>query len=133
MKKKKKPTSIVRAFQGLFDALYRILIPLGEILYMLRDILVLVIMTFVGKAVAGGLNVYGLYILAFAVFWLCLSVRQIHLEYKRLERKNSSGKRFTFLDDGGNPSIRIEDLPEIVDYLYRLEESNGGIKGTRKE
>lgn len=43
----------------------------------------------------------------------------------RTIRKNvdqNDTKRFTHLDNNGNPCIKVEDLPEIVDYLYFIEE-----------
>lgn len=54
-----------------------------------------------------------------AVFFFAL---YRYCEKKALaEKKQIKIKKFTFLDELGNPSIRIEDLPEIIDFLYRLE------------
>lgn len=52
------------------------------------------------------------------MIWMCLVLRTIHVEHT----VRRSEKRFTHIDQFGHPCINVEDLPEIVEYLYRLEE-----------
>lgn len=48
------------------------------------------------------------------------------LYMKQLATKKGSKQRYTYLDKGGNPSIKVEDLPDIIQYLYELEEDKNG-------
>lgn len=53
----------------------------------------------------------------------CLAIRRMYTLYKHDKHEKSKPKRrFVFLDDNGNPTIKVEDLPEIIDYLHILEE-----------
>lgn len=128
--KKDRFTHILEIIQNILDSVYSVLVPIGELMYIIRDFIAIALMLYAG---AFGMPKEGLYVVSLFVFWFCLALRHVHIEYKNLKRKKNSTKRFTYLDRDGNPSIRIEDLPEIVEYLYRLEEENEGITRTHKK
>lgn len=128
--KKDKPTHVLEVMQRIADRGYFALISLGELLYHIRELILLAVMMISVKC---EIPVRGAFLVSLFLLWLCLTLRQAHREHKRLKRIKKSDKRFTYLDKDGNPSIRIEDLQEIVEYLYRLEEQNEGIPRTYKE
>lgn len=49
-------------------------------------------------------------------------------EYHRITLRNFDSakkkRRFVYLDEYGNKKIRFEDMPEIIQYLYEIEEGN---------
>lgn len=49
-------------------------------------------------------------------------------EYHRKTLRNfdttNKKRRFVYLDEYGNKKIRFEDMPEIIQYLYEIEEDN---------
>ena len=49
-------------------------------------------------------------------------------EYHRITLRNfyaaNKKRRFVYLDEYGNKKIRFEDMPEIIQYLYEIEEDN---------
>lgn len=107
----------------IIKVIKKAVLALGELLYIIKDVLVLLLMSILGVSLSQTQNDSSAVILfALILFWLCMVLRQVHNEYKKLMRKEMARKRFTHLDGNGNPSIRTEDLPEIIEYLYRLEE-----------
>lgn len=102
----------------------KLVIMLCEVLYLVKDFLALLIMSIIGWSLSPTENDRTMVILlALVMFWVCMVLRQIHKEYLTMMRRELANKRFTHIDDYGNPYIKAEDFPEVVDYLYRLEEA----------
>ena len=102
----------------------KLLIMLCEVLYLIKDFIALLVMSIVGWSLSPTDNDRTMVILlALVVFWVCMVLRQVHKEYIVMMRRELAHKRFTHIDNYGNPYINGEDLPELVDYLYRLEEA----------
>lgn len=102
----------------------KLVIMLCEVLYLIKDFIALMIMSIVGLSLSPTENDRTMIVLfALVVFWVCMVLRQIHKEYLVMMRRELAHKRFTHIDDYGNPYIKREDLPEVVDYIYRLEEA----------
>lgn len=102
----------------------KLVIMLCEVLYLVKDFLALLIMSIIGWSLSPTENDRTMVILlALVMFWVCMVLRQIHKEYLTMMRRDLAHKRFTHIDDFGNPYIKEEDLPEIVEYLHRLEEA----------
>lgn len=102
----------------------KLVIMLCEVLYLIKDFIALLIMSIVGWSLSHTENDRTMVILlALFMFWVCMVLRQIHKDYLAMMRRELAHKRFTHIDDYGNPYIKEEDLPEVVDYLYRLEEA----------
>lgn len=102
----------------------KLVIMICEALYLVKDFIVILIMSILGCSLSLNENDRTMVILlALVMFWVCMVLRQIHKEYLTMMRRELAHKRFTNIDNYGNPYIKAEDLPEIVDYLYRLEEA----------
>ena len=102
----------------------KLVIMLCEVLYIIKDLIALLIMSIVGWSLSPTENDRTMVILlALVMFWVCMALRQIHREYISMIKKDIVNKRFTHVDDYGNPYIKREDLPEVIEYLYRLEEA----------
>ena len=102
----------------------KLVIMLCEVLFLVKDFLVLLIMSIIGWSLSPTENDRTMVILlALVMFLVCMVLRQIHKEYLTMMRRELVHKRFTHIDNYGNPYIKEEDLPEVVDYLYRLEEA----------
>ena len=102
----------------------KLVIMLCEVLYLIKDLIAMLIMSIVGWSLSPTENDRTMVImLALVVFWVCMALRQIHKEYLTTMRIELAHKRFTHIDDYGNPYTKGEDLPEVVDYIYRLEEA----------
>lgn len=94
-----------------------------ELLYRLREFMVILLLGIGLVSTAQSREDAGIATLfCLILVWVCLVLRQLHREYKAYKRSKEKDKRFTFVDINGNPSIRIEDLPEIVEHLFRVEE-----------
>ena len=102
----------------------KLVIMLCEVLYLVKDFLALLIMSIIGWSLSTTENDRTMVILlALVMFWVCMVLRQIHKEYITMMRRDLPHERFTHIDNYGNPYLNEEDLPEVVDYLYRLEEA----------
>ena len=102
----------------------KLVIMLCEVLYLIKDFLALLIMSIIASSLSPTENDRTMVILlTLVMFWVCMVLRQIHKEYLTMMRRELVHKRFTHIDNYGNPYINEEDLPEVVDYLYRLEEA----------
>lgn len=111
----------------------KLVIMLCEVLYLVKDFLALLIMSIIGWSLSHTENDRTMVILlALVMFWVCMVLRQIHKEYLTMMRRELAHKRFTHIDSYGNPYIKAEDLPEVVDYLYRLEEAEN-VKQRRED
>lgn len=107
----------------VFEEIKEVSIIFSQVLYMIRDALVLIILGIAGIAVSPSReHRLEMYLLIAILVFVCAGLRIAHHSYVKLVSKSRGKKRFTFLDSEGNPTIMIEDIPEIVDYLYRLEE-----------
>ena len=102
----------------------KLIIMLCEVLYLVKDFLALLIMSIIASSLSPTENDRTMVILlTLVMFWVCMVLRQIHKEYLTMMRRELAHKRFTRIDNYGNPYIKAEDFPEVVDYLYRLEEA----------
>lgn len=114
------------------QSIRKLIILLCEVAYILKDFIVLLVMGIVGYSLGSTREDRVMDILlCLILFWVCMVLRQLHREYLKLMKKEIADKRFTHIDDFGNPYIKGEDLPEIVEYLYRLEEAEN-VKSGKK-
>lgn len=110
--------------RGCLEYCKKLVVMLCEVFYLVKDFLVLLIMSIIGWRLSPTENDRTMVILlALVMFWVCMALRQIHKEYLTMMRRELAHKRFTHIDNYGNPYVKEEDLPEVVDYLYRLEEA----------
>lgn len=62
-----------------------------------------------------------------ALYLLLMIILMIVLQYLHKKTKNilkdSVSKKFVHLDEAGNPYINVEDLEEVVEFLYLEERS----------
>ncbi len=109
------------------EAVKEFFLAVGRLIYTVKDIIVLVIMSIVGLYFSPTTDdKLSVAFCALILFWMCIELRRIPALYACFIKKKTVNKRFVHLDDNGNPSIRTEDLPEIIEYLYRLEEAENG-------
>lgn len=107
----------------VFEEIKEVSILFGQVLYLIKDGIVLIVLGIAGLAVCPDeVKRLEMYILILIMFLVCVGLRLVHNKYKDLLRKSSGKKRFTFLDEEGNPTIYIEDIQQIVEYLYQIEE-----------
>lgn len=98
-----------------------------EVMYALKDIVSTIILGSIGVIfISEETCKLEFVLITLIMFWCCLVIREVHKENcKKREREiRHNKKRFTHLNEKGDPIIMIEDLPEIIEYLYRLEESS---------
>lgn len=109
--------------EELKKALTKLVLEFCELLYRLREFIVILLLG-IGLVYRSPSREDAVIAALFCLMlvWVCLVLRQWHREYKIYKRNEKKNKRFTFVDNNGNPNIRIEDLPEIVEYLFRIEE-----------
>lgn len=93
-------------------------------MYAIRDIIALVAMIFVAVPQSSGDGTF-IIVCGSLVIALFLSAIRWASEWESLYVRKEFYKhngRFTSTDSNGNPIIRVEDIPEIIEFLYALEE-----------
>lgn len=111
-------------FKEMFKQIKEVFTILGQVLYEIRDAVCIIVLGIAGISVCSDeIQQLGIYLIIVILVFACAWLRIVHSAFIKLVNQSNKGKRFTFLDSEGNPTILIEDIPEIVDYLYRLEES----------
>lgn len=104
------------------------LLDIVHLLYVLRTELLILFLTFMScMVVSGSREIRGILVIGLICAIFNCAVKATNKLYmKRLSTKRGTVQRYTYLDKGGNPSIRVEDLPQIIQYLYELEEESSG-------
>lgn len=113
--------------RGILDGMQRCVITMVEVLYQIDSFLLILLFNAVfGEACIAQYGYTDFIVCDVVMIGLCTTIKHFHEEIKKHKMREShkDGKRFTILDANGNPSIRKEDLPEIIEYLYELEEHN---------
>lgn len=107
----------------------RLFLVILELLYEIRcTVVVLIFLFYMLETYTEYKYKYAALVLCIMIYAAGMALRYFHKLYKDIERKDmvTDIKRYTYLDKNGNPSIRTEDLPEIIDILYRIEEGRNG-------
>lgn len=98
-----------------------------RVLYAARDIVALVVMLFIAlDNTKTEYDVLSVMCVALCIALYLAIIRWLsewEEDYVRRTMYHERG-RFTSLDTNGNPIIRVEDIPEIIEFLYDLEEGN---------
>lgn len=109
----------------LWNALYTAVCFMAIVLYHFKDIIWICVLSWVmyDSAIDSEQKLQSVLYALFGII-ICMYIRLFYSWYikHRNTRYVEQRKRFTSLDKNGNPVVKIEDLPEIVDFLYRLEE-----------
>lgn len=114
-----------RTIKLILNTIVLVVLPICEFLYRTRDLFVISIISIACLSCCKGIyspNEFMVLIMFLA--WICLLLRVVHRKYKaeQYSKLKKQRKRFTSLNKEGHPQIYTEDLPEIIEFLYRLEE-----------
>lgn len=113
--------------KDILKAIEEVISSLLSFIYRWREFFILWIMSSSNIAFCWTVEqIHSIIILVLILVFVCIALRYWHKVYQRSYYQIGEKKRFVVLDDNGNPSVRIEDLPEIVEYLYRLEVEESG-------
>lgn len=117
-------------FSEFIDLISSATFLLLRVVYTFRHSVVLILMSIVAISLSDTTEQkLCVVILMLILLWFCeflkvilnaFSMKICKKAYKEISRR----KKYTFLDANGNPSIRTEDLPEIIDILYAMEGGN---------
>lgn len=119
-----KKTS-VEIIRGILDGMQRCITIMIEVMYQIDSfVLILIFNAVFGEACIAQYGYADFITCDVFLIWFCAAIKHFHAEIKKHKAKEAhkNKRRFTTLDAKGNPSIKKEDLPEIIEYLYALEE-----------